>query len=252
MITQNKYYCYRHIRLDKNEPFYVGIGTKIKEYNSHYTEYKRAYSQQRSGFWKLLVKKVGTYEVEIMFESDSLPEILLKEIELIKLYGRKDLNKGTLVNLTDGGEGPTNHIPSQSTRDKISAGLKGKPKSNAMKTKLVKYLTGRKFSDTTKKKLSDNHASKKADYINPCSGKKMSEEVKQKIILNLKGRHLHQATEFKSKPITQYDLHGNKIKDWAGAKEAAQSIGCSVGLITHCCRGRTKTAKSFLWVYTQV
>ena len=23
-----KYYLYRHIRLDKNEPFYIGIGTK--------------------------------------------------------------------------------------------------------------------------------------------------------------------------------------------------------------------------------
>ena len=22
-----KYYCYRHIRLDTNEPFYIGIGT---------------------------------------------------------------------------------------------------------------------------------------------------------------------------------------------------------------------------------
>ena len=29
MIVENgKYYLYRHIRLDKNEPFYIGIGTK--------------------------------------------------------------------------------------------------------------------------------------------------------------------------------------------------------------------------------
>lgn len=25
---EGKYYLYRHIRLDKNQPFYIGIGTK--------------------------------------------------------------------------------------------------------------------------------------------------------------------------------------------------------------------------------
>jgi len=25
---ENKYYLYRHIRLDSNKPFYIGVGTK--------------------------------------------------------------------------------------------------------------------------------------------------------------------------------------------------------------------------------
>lgn len=30
-----KYYLYRHIRLDKNEPFYIGIGTKGNKINTN-------------------------------------------------------------------------------------------------------------------------------------------------------------------------------------------------------------------------
>lgn len=32
MIVDNgKYYLYRHIRLDKNEPFYIGIGSRSEK-----------------------------------------------------------------------------------------------------------------------------------------------------------------------------------------------------------------------------
>jgi hypothetical protein len=85
---------YRHIRLDKNEPFYIGIGK---------TE-KRAYSKHsRNRYWKSIVANTA-YRVEILFDDLSWERSIEKEIELIELYGRKDLGLGTLVNLTDGGE----------------------------------------------------------------------------------------------------------------------------------------------------
>lgn len=51
-------------------------------------------------------------------EFNTYQEAKVKEIELISLYGRRDLGKGTLVNFTDGGEG---------TQGKVSwcKGLKG-------------------------------------------------------------------------------------------------------------------------------
>ena len=105
MILDNgKYYLYRHIRLDTNEVFYVGIGTKnITNYIK--TKYYRAFDlRNRNKFWKAITAKTE-YEVEIMLESDDYEFIKQKEIEFIALYGRRDLDKGTLVNLTDGGDG---------------------------------------------------------------------------------------------------------------------------------------------------
>lgn len=38
-----KFYLYRHIRLDKNEPFYIGKGKKGNSFSSFENEYKRAF-----------------------------------------------------------------------------------------------------------------------------------------------------------------------------------------------------------------
>jgi len=42
-----------------------------------------------------------------------------KEIELIALYGRKDLGLGHLTNLTNGGEGTSGHIHTEETKQKM-------------------------------------------------------------------------------------------------------------------------------------
>lgn len=112
IIDEGKYYIYRHIRLDNNEIFYIGIGTKSTKlkYKTHREIYRRAYTKvSRSLFWKNIITK-SCYNVQILLESDNYDFIKEKEKEFIKLYGRKDLNKGTLCNLTDGGEGLTGRL----------------------------------------------------------------------------------------------------------------------------------------------
>ncbi len=119
-----KYYLYRHIRVDKNEPFYIGIGSKCKNYKTYETEYKRAYSQNnRSKYWNYIINKTE-YIVEILFESNSFEEIFEKEIEFIKLYGRSDLKLGSLCNLTNGGEGKPGRINDKVTLEKMSLSAK--------------------------------------------------------------------------------------------------------------------------------
>jgi len=84
---------YRHIK-PCGEVFYIGIGTKKRPYNTH----------NRSAWWNKVVKKYG-YEIDIMKTNLSLEEAKELEMYLISYYGRRDKGKGTLVNLTDGGEG---------------------------------------------------------------------------------------------------------------------------------------------------
>lgn len=110
---EGKYYIYRHIRLDKNEPFYIGMGTKpYTTPNSGWSSvYKRAKEfKGRGSIWNNIVSKTD-YRIDIVLESDNFEFIKNKEIELIALYGRRDLKKGILSNLTDGGGGSLGKIP---------------------------------------------------------------------------------------------------------------------------------------------
>lgn len=105
-----KYFVYRHIRLDKNEVFYIGRGKtyvkeKYKTKSSIVGLYWRAFCKNnRHPFWKSVTAKTD-FAVEIIFESNDFDFICEKEQEFIKLYGRKDLGTGTLVNMSDGGDG---------------------------------------------------------------------------------------------------------------------------------------------------
>lgn len=114
------YYNYTHFRPDKNEIFYVGVGTRTKT-DFKYNKYTRANSKYlRSDFWKAIVLLNPDYKIEIVYESDSYEEVLSKEKELISLYGRRDLKTGTLCNLTDGGEGTCGFIFSDELREEWS------------------------------------------------------------------------------------------------------------------------------------
>lgn len=101
------YYCYRHIRVDKNVPFYIGIGTIMEKHKTIYSQYGRMNVKcGRNLIWKKIVAKTE-YCTEVIFESENLSEILNKEKEFISLYGRR-CNGGVLCNLTDGGDGVNN------------------------------------------------------------------------------------------------------------------------------------------------
>lgn len=149
-------YIYRHIRLDKNEPFYIGIGD-----NSHDGTYPRAHSKKhRNNHWANIIKNTD-YRVDIIMDDMTWEEACKKEKELICLYGRHDKNLGCLSNQTDGGDGGTGIIVKEETKEKIrnfQLGLnkKGKPGrvwTEESKQKLSKTITGHKHTEEAKEKM---------------------------------------------------------------------------------------------------
>lgn len=144
-FNEDKYYMYRHIRHDKNEIFYVGIGTKSYQNKSIEKRYNRAYSiKSRNIIWQNIVAKT-TYEVEIFITSNDLGFIKKKENEFINIYGRRDLGTGTLANLTDGGE----------LNDNISKETWEKRKQSYINSGNYKKMIDR-FSTTYRKRKGDN------------------------------------------------------------------------------------------------
>ena len=186
-------YVYRHIRLDLDEVFYIGIGIDSK--------YKRAYNKTlRSNFWKNIINKTN-YIVEIIIDNISYEEAKLKEIEFIKIYGRKDLGCGTLVNLTNGGDGVegmkhtsktkeklrSQNIGKKSsdeTKKKISESNKGHSVTNETKSKISNSEKGKIYSEDTRKKISEGHKGQKPWN----KGIKMSNDFKEKVSNSKRGK----------------------------------------------------------------
>jgi hypothetical protein len=140
---------YRHIRLDKNEPFYIGIGEDIK---------RAFYFYKRSEHWHHIFNKTKI-QVEILFDDVSLDFALEKERELIKLYGRKDLGAGLLVNKTDGGE----YVEGLSldVRKVMSDKAKNRIITDEWKKNMSKSQLGRTHSTTTKLKIKTSQKNNK-------------------------------------------------------------------------------------------
>ncbi len=144
----NNCYVYKYSDLSRNEIIYIGKGSG-----------KRAWFHLRRSDMHPLVQRIQKMLREnnkpiISFICTGIDAELagLVECEAISKLGRKDLCKGTLLNLTDGGEGLVN--PSKETRAKLSAIRRGKTNSDESKDKIRQKAIGRKLSDDHKEKIS--------------------------------------------------------------------------------------------------
>jgi hypothetical protein len=149
-------YVYRHIRLDKNVPFYIGIGKDDKN-----GRFPRAFSLDRkNSHWQSIVKKTD-YRVEIIMDGIPWGLAKKKEVEFIKLYGRSDKKMGTLCNQTDGGDGWAGHIMSEESKRKIrefqlslnKKGMPGRVWSQESRDKLSQTIKGFKHTEENKIKM---------------------------------------------------------------------------------------------------
>lgn len=205
------YYLYRHIRLDKNEPFYVGIGSICSKFlysKSEKERYKRAYKVLgRSLHWKHIAEQ-SAYEVDIILESDNENYIKQKEKEFISLYGRNDLNKGCLCNFTDEGEG----------------------------------TFGRKCSENTKKIMSSS-AKSRVERLNN------KEELIKRVSKYWDGSLRQGENSTNHRKIIQVDTLGHLVAEYISVKEASIKTKTSISKITDVARGRKDSCKGFVWKY---
>lgn len=178
-----KHYIYIHRNIINNEVFYVGQGTLYRG------RYDRAYSHKsRNKWWINYVSKYGDPIVEIIICDLDKNDVDELEIFLIKEYGRRDLNEGSLVNLTNGGDGcERSEILNIEQSIRMSGekhpmygkkhseewcinnsnAQKGKILSDETKRKMSSVKKGTKRSDVTKEKISKSRIGMK----NPMYGK---------------------------------------------------------------------------------
>lgn len=179
-------YVYKHIRLDTNEIFYIGIGSD--------DTYRRSKTKDsRNKYWKNIYNKTKI-SVVIMFDKISFSDACLIEKELILYYGRFDLKTGPLVNMTGGGEG--NYNPSQETRNKIRMSHLGKTFSLDHKKKLSLAKTGKSPWNKGKTGIYTEDVRKKISLSQ--IGRAISLEHRLKIGNSLRGKNSYKSKKCKN------------------------------------------------------
>lgn len=209
------YTVYMH-RNKINQKVYIGItGKKPSERWNNGTGY-------HSSYFANAIKKYGwdNFEHIILFDGLTKGEACQKEKELIKLYNATDSNCG--YNIAIGGE--------------INCGYH--------------------LSKEKKKHLSEINSGEK----HPQYGTHRREETKQKISTARKGmtfseehrKHLSEARKGKPapnrRPITQYDLNMNFIKQYNSLEDACNELHISKGNLCRAAKNN-KTAGGYKWAY---
>jgi hypothetical protein len=125
------FYCYLYRDPSRNnEPIYVGKGKGQRAFVHLKRRDVHPFTQRLQMMAKNAVKPV----IEFLVKDCDEELALLCEVEAIDKFGRKDLGKGTLLNLTDGGEDVINL--SVTTRQRMSSIAKSR--ENLPETKKVR------------------------------------------------------------------------------------------------------------------
>lgn len=205
---------YLHRKQSDDSIFYVGMG-----------DLKRAYSKQRSEWWRKLVEKYG-YKIEIYKDNLTQEEAFNLEVELISKYGRIDLKNGQLINQTKGGlavEGISCNISK-----KKSKSLKSVIRTDEWKNKISLAHKGKIKSKEHRENIAKSRL-----------GTKIPEEVKAKMKLSNKSKIVTAV------PVLVYDYYTNElILNFSYIREAAKYLECLETSISNNLNGRSKKVKS--------
>ena len=251
------YYLYQHIRDDTGEVFYVGIG------NSRRPKEK----SKRSKYWNNIINKTS-YTIEVVRRFETWDEACEWERLFISIYGRRDNNTGTLVNLTDGGDG--------------SSGSKQSPSSISKRINSSSYrsYTIDAYDSTTREYLGTflGYANAARSFgVSPssvrgcingkqyvCNGISFSIHGQipdwdniERLINN--GRTITGMDRFKrkiGKPIIQYSINDGFINEYVCVADASRALGLNkhayVSIISCANNKRNQvTAYGFKWKWKQ-
>lgn len=145
---------YKHSKLN-GEIFYIGISTGIKRPYSHLN---------RNKFWHNITNKYK-YDINILFNNISYSEAIEIEKYLITYYGRVDKGTGSLINMTDGGEGVVGNIVSEEGRQRMSKSKMGEVWSEERRKNHKSGCTNRVLSKNARLMMSIHNAKTKSKKV---------------------------------------------------------------------------------------
>ena len=240
------------------EPFYIGKGKKDRK-NSHFHKSRLTNCNGN----KLKINVIN----KIIEQTNELPSIgiiksnlteseaFILEKELILLIGRRDLNSGTLCNLTDGGEGHSGSLEQIGIKNGFY-GKKHKKESFSKIRKMVKQLTIegeyiKTFDSLTQASIETNSIASKISTV--AKGyRKTHNGFKWEFVDSVHMMKYPSYIKTNFKYIAQIDIQTNKIiNTFDSITKARQYLNLDnrKGGLVMCLSGKRNTFGGFKWIY---
>lgn len=202
------------------EPFYIGKGCKDRIQEHLRASYLKEKTYKNNKINKIILEGLNVISLKISENSFEVDAFELEK-KLISIIGRSNLNLGPLTNLTNGGEGISGLIKTDTHKLNLSISSKGKKMSAEAKAKISESLRG---------KVGRNTGNKHSDY------------TKQKISNSKKGQ-----LSWNAEPVLQLDENETILQEWISASAAAKELKLSQGNIWSVINGKRNKCGGFKW-----
>jgi group I intron endonuclease len=218
----------------------IYIGSTI-DFDYRFSQYKRLHCKGQTKLYRSL-SKYG-YENHAFDVIWAGPIEEMYKYETMIGWGFNALEKEEGLNCKLPKFGDTYSVFSDEIRLKISTSNKGFKHSKETRENMSRAGKGRIFTEEHRKNIS-----------NAFKGRKLPQKHIDILIACHKGKkqtlqHKNNATKARMKPVLQYDLNMNFIKEWESIKTAALELNINSQSIGCCCRNKSKKAGNFKWEF---
>jgi hypothetical protein len=281
-----EHYVYCHQRKDNGKCFYIGKGKGKRYADEQFRNRHWHFIANKYGFTPVILVSGLSEEKAFELEASFIKQIGVENLTNMDVpngWGGHTKSEETKAKI---GKANSGKVFSKEHKAKISKANKGRtwevegrigvPRSEECKAKIGEKNRrpkpkgfGAILSEAKKGQIynisAETKAIRNAKISKALKGKTHNEETKAKISKALKGKTYSEETKAKiskakkgklnpknSKPILQFDLQGNFIREWANGYEAYKALNVSQAGISEVCKGKRKYSKGFIWKFKNI
>lgn len=190
-----KYYIYIYFDPTRdNEPFYVGKGNGNRALTHLYRKDNHPVTNRIKH-----IRNLNSEPVVEVLECESEDDAFSLERDLVTTIGRRGTNTGSLLNLTDGGEGTSGYVWTDEAKVTLRLAMIGRSLTEEHKQNIRNSNLGLKRSEETKQKMrkpkSEEHRQKLSEVQAGSVRGPLSEETKAKISESNRGQKRSEETK---------------------------------------------------------